>query len=62
MQTLNIAENSNKDLKEKLKAEEQLKKSAKAALRVLRLKLRAKGSWPMILKASWLQLKSKSQP
>ena len=31
VQTLNIAENSNKDLKEKLKAEEQLKKSAEAA-------------------------------
>ena len=28
VQTLNIVENSNKDLKEKLKAEEQLKKSA----------------------------------
>ena len=26
VQTLNVAENSNKDLKEKLKAEEQLKK------------------------------------
>ena len=33
VQTLNIAENSNKDLKEKLKAEKQLKKSAKAALK-----------------------------
>ena len=33
MQTLNIAENSNKDLKEKLKAEEQLKKSVEAALK-----------------------------
>ena len=33
VQTLNIAENSNKDLKEKLKAEEQLKKSAEAALK-----------------------------
>ena len=31
VQTLSIAENSNKDLKEKLKAEEQLKKSAEAA-------------------------------
>ena len=30
---MNIAENSNKDLKEKLKAEEQLKKSAEAALK-----------------------------
>ena len=33
VQTLTIAENSNKDLKEKLKAEEQLKKSAEAALK-----------------------------
>ena len=33
VQTLNIAENSNKDLKEKLKAEEQLRKSADAALK-----------------------------
>ena len=33
VQTLNIAENSNKDLKEKLKTEEQLKKSAEAALK-----------------------------
>ena len=33
VQTLNIAENSNKDLKEKLKAEEQLKKSAEATLK-----------------------------
>ena len=33
VQTLNIAENSNKDLKEKLKAEEQLRKSAEAALK-----------------------------
>ena len=33
VQTLSIAENSNKDLKEKLKAEEQLKKSAEAALK-----------------------------
>ena len=33
VQTLNIVENSNKDLKEKLKAEEQLRKSAEAALK-----------------------------
>ena len=33
VQTLNITENSNKDLKEKLKTEEQLKKSAEAALK-----------------------------
>ena len=33
VQMLNIAENSNKDLKEKLKTEEQLKKSAEAALK-----------------------------
>ena len=33
VQTLNVAENSNKDLKEKLKAEKQLKKSAEAALK-----------------------------
>ena len=33
VQTLNIAENSNKDLKEKLKTEEQLRKSAEAALK-----------------------------
>ena len=33
MQTLNIVENNNKDLKEKLKAEEQLKKIAEAALK-----------------------------
>ena len=33
VQTLNIAENNNKDLKEKLKVEEQLKKSAEAALK-----------------------------
>ena len=31
MQTLTIAENSNDDLKQKLKAEEQAKKSAEAA-------------------------------
>ena len=31
--TLNIAENSNKDLKDKLKTEEQLRKSAEAALK-----------------------------
>ena len=33
MQTLTIAENSNADLKEKLKAEEQQRKSADAALK-----------------------------
>ena len=33
MQTLTIAENSNADLKQKLKAEEQAKKSMKAALK-----------------------------
>ena len=33
MQTLTIAENSNADLKQKLKAEEQAKKSAKTALK-----------------------------
>ena len=33
VQMLNIAENSNKDLKEKLKTEEQLRKSAEAALK-----------------------------
>ena len=33
VQTLNIAENSNKDLKEKLKTEEQSRKSAEAALK-----------------------------
>ena len=33
VQTLSIAENSNKDLKEKLNAEEQLKKSVEAALK-----------------------------
>ena len=33
MQTLTIAENSNANLKQKLKAEEQAKKSAEAALK-----------------------------
>ena len=33
MQTLTIAENSNADLKQKLKAEEQAKKSADATLK-----------------------------
>ena len=33
VQTLNIAENSNKDLKDKLKTEEQLRKSVAAALK-----------------------------
>ena len=33
MQTLTIVENSNADLKEKLKVEEQQRKSAKAALK-----------------------------
>ena len=33
VQTLNIAENSNKDLKDKLKTEEQLRKSAEATLK-----------------------------
>ena len=33
MQTLTIAENSNVDLKEKLKAEEQQRKSSDAALK-----------------------------
>ena len=33
MQTLSIAENNNADLKQKLKAEEQARKSAEAALK-----------------------------
>ena len=33
MQTLAIAENSNADLRQKLKAEEQVRKSADAALK-----------------------------
>ena len=33
MQTLTIAENSNADLKQKLKAEEQARKSAEATLK-----------------------------
>ena len=35
VQTLTIAENSNANLREKLKAEEQQRKSAKAALKVV---------------------------
>ena len=42
VQTLTIAENSNFDLKQKLKAEEQAKKSAKAALKGAESRPRAK--------------------
>ena len=44
VQTLTIAENSNTDLKQKLKAEEQAKKSVEVALKGARRRPRAKGN------------------
>ena len=61
VQTLNIAENSNKDLKEKLKTEEQLKKSAEAALKGAETQAETRGNWSLRSKGSWLRPRSKLQ-
>ena len=61
VQTLNIAENSNKDLKEKLKAEEQLKKSAEAALKGAETQAEGQRKLVIELKGNWLLPRSKLQ-
>ena len=62
VQTLTIAENSNKDLKEKLKAEEQLKKSAEAALKGAETQAESQRNWSSRLKGNWLRPRNKLQP
>ena len=61
VQTMSVAEKSNTDLKEKLKTEEQLRKSAEAALKGVRPKLRARGNWSSRSKDNWLRPRSKLQ-
>ena len=61
VQTLNIAKNSNKDLKEKLKAEEQLKKSVEAALKGAETQAESQRKLVIELKGNWLLPRSKLQ-
>ena len=62
MQTLTIAENSNADLREKLKVEEQQRKSAEAALKGAETQAESQGSWPMTLKGNWLWPRNRLRP
>ena len=61
VQTLTIVENSNTDLKKRLTAEEQARKSADAALEGAEGKPRARGSWHVRPMTNWLLPRSNWQ-
>ena len=62
VQTLTIVENNNADLREKLKAEEQQRKSAKVALKGAETQAKSQGIWPMTLKGNWLRPRNRLRP
>ena len=59
VESFNIADQSNKDLRNKLIVEERARKSAESALEVPRSKPRIRGSSCVMPRNSWLLLKSK---
>ena len=62
VQTLTIVENNNADLREKLKAEEQQRKSAEVALKGAETQAKSQGIWPMTLKGNWLRPRNRLRP
>ena len=62
VQTLTIAKNSNADLREKLKAEEQQRKSVDAALKGAETQAENQRKLANELKGNWLRLRSRLQP
>ena len=62
MQTLTIAENSNADLREKLKAEEQERKSTDATLKSAETQADSQRKLANEINGSWLRLRSRLQP
>ena len=62
VQMLTIAENSNVDLREKLKAEEQQRKSAEAALKGAETQAESQRKLANDVKGNWLWLRNRLRP